>query len=59
LISFLETCKIGQAVFAGLHPVNGHLQMLTGAMVDALQSIDEVRHVVGRTLVLAWWNPEQ
>jgi hypothetical protein len=35
LVSFLESRGIGQTVVAGLHPVIGHLQMLTGVMMDA------------------------
>jgi hypothetical protein len=47
-VSFLESRGIGQAVTAGLHLVTDHLQILTGAVMDIMQSIHEVRHVVGR-----------
>jgi hypothetical protein len=51
LVSFLEFYGIGQAVVAGLHLVTGHLQMLMGTIVDAVQPIHEV-HVVGCRLLL-------
>jgi hypothetical protein len=59
LVSFQESLGIGQAVIVGLHPVTGHIQMLTGIMVDIMQSIHEVRHIVSHRLLLVAGSPEQ
>jgi hypothetical protein len=46
LVPSLETHGISQAVVAGLHSVTGHLQMLAHIMMDVMQPIHEVHHVM-------------
>jgi hypothetical protein len=48
LVSFLESRGNGHAVIAGLHPVFGHIQMLTGIMTDVMQPFHEVRRLTRR-----------
>jgi hypothetical protein len=35
----------------GFHPVTGHLQMVTGVMMDIMQLIHEVHHTVHHSLL--------
>jgi hypothetical protein len=48
-----------QAVVAGFHPLTGHLQVLTGVVVDVTLPISEIHNVVGRTLLFVGVSPEQ
>lgn len=53
----MESCRIGKAVIVGLHPVISRFQMLTGIMMDVVQWIDKVRHIVGHGLLLVRGAP--
>jgi hypothetical protein len=48
LPGILRSEGVGQAVIMSLHPVTGHLQMLTDIVMDVTQTIQEVYHLVGR-----------
>jgi hypothetical protein len=58
-VSFLEFCGIGQAVVADLYPVNGHIQMFAGVVMDVMSPIFEVHRVVGHRAFLVVGGPEQ
>jgi hypothetical protein len=53
-----ESRRIGQMVVASLHSVAGHLQVLTGVVMNAVESF-VVRCVVGSLLLLVRRSPEQ
>jgi hypothetical protein len=59
LLSFLESHGIDQAVVAGLHLVTGHLQMLSGIIMDVTQSIHKVQHIVNHRLLLVRGSSKQ
>jgi hypothetical protein len=55
----LASSVIGEAVAEGLLPATGHITMFSGVMMEVVQSIREVRHVVGRRLLHVWGRLEQ
>jgi hypothetical protein len=55
----LESSCLGQTLIASLHPVTGHLQMLTDIMMDVMQLFDEAHCVVSHRFRLVCGSPKQ
>jgi hypothetical protein len=51
-VSFLEFHEVDNEVVVGLHFVPGHIRILCGILTGVIYMFHEVRHVVGRGLLL-------
>jgi hypothetical protein len=52
LVLFIEYCGMSQAVALGFHSVTGHTEIVMRIMMDVMQPIHDVHHVLNHGLHL-------
>lgn len=57
LVSCVKSSRVSGMASTGICPVAVNYHMLTGMVMDAVESFHEVRDIVGQRLLLAWGRP--